>query len=144
MYINLGNTIDSTRKQINLQYVAAAAGLALAVSSAVAVGNWQIDGSASSQANSSRAGVNSVRQEDETPHVVFYLVASQAQADAAAAFEVQVEIDRAGSSAPAAPRVAHVLPAGTSAQESVAQDLINEASLNAAGVYVSTVDLRDR
>ena len=140
MSINLGNAADNTWKRIRLQHVTLAAGLALAVSSAVAIGGWQSDGSpASSTTKPSQPAGASWALRDDTPQVVFYLVANQEQADRAYALEAA---ERALLDAGHRSRTVHVLMAATPEQAAAAEESLAESLLTAEGVVVSYVDLR--
>ena len=144
MSFNLVSTIDSTRKQIKLQYVAAAAGLALAVCSVVAVRGWESDAGGNALPASAGAVAPAVTQDADTPQVVFYLVDSQEQAAYAASIEQQGAQERASYNAAEPERTVQVLFAGTESQQAAADNLIGDWTRHAEGVAIYQIDLRNR
>ena len=143
MSIKFGDAADNTWKRIRLQHVTLVAGLALAVSSAVAVGGWQGDGSpAPSLSSPSRSGGGASARSADAHQVVVYLVASQEQVDRAAYVENAVAAEFGSVQASYLSRTVHVLLARTLEQQAEAEYFIAEQSRGAIGVTFSYIDLR--
>jgi hypothetical protein len=125
-------TFNNTWKRIKLHYLTAAAGATLALAGAIAIGAWQ-SGSSSEVSGPSQAARDtySTPRQAEKPQVVYYLVASQAEADGAA-FLDQWE--------PA--RRVHILMAASEAEEAAAFEVIRDALADATGLSLAVVDLR--
>ena len=88
MSINLGNAADNTWKRIRLQHVTLAAGIALAVGSAVAIGGWQSDGvPVPPSAHPRHTSEAPAGRSADPPQVVFFIASEQAQVDRALALE---------------------------------------------------------
>ena len=148
MSINLGNAADNTWKRVRLQHVTLAAGLALAVSSAIAIGGWQSDGVAvPSPAIRSLPADVALTRWAETPQVVFYIAATQAQVDFARAIEQEAEWIRWHEGVSEPNRSVVLLMAGTPAEEARALNDIDRAMAAAnftseAAPAFQVVDLR--
>ena len=141
MQITRQATSASIWQRIKVQHLSLVCGLTLAVGSAIALGGWQ-DSSHPPSREQSRLPTIARAPEADTPYVAFYLVTSQAGADLAAAYEAQVEIDRAMTNSPPVPRTVQVLSVATAAEDALARSLISEASLQE--VSIAIVDLRHR
>jgi hypothetical protein len=123
---------DDDRRIALLRHLSTIAGLAVAVTGALALGAWQ---GPENQALPAGARPSVMAEAAPQPFAVFYLVESQAQVDQAARLELETARDAQG-------RI-RILWAGTPEQERAAYLSIEELIRDAAGVIPLYIDMRE-
>lgn len=143
MNLTIGNTTFNTWKRIKLQYVAVACGLAIAASAAIALPGLRSTDESAPAARPSLAFSTGIRAPGQTPHVVFYLVGSEAQAALVRAGVQEAYREQLSTGIPG-PLIQTVAIVANTPDEAVAVQAMVHAANNEeqSGAVYELIDLR--
>ena len=146
MSFSINTTRASIWKHVKTQYLALAAGAALALSAAIGFGAWEGSGGTGASTTGKPSTV-SLGRATQTPLLTIYLVDSREQAEHVRNLDVQAQSLRYEYNIPEPPVTSTVLVVDSPEAEARAGAVIaawySDAGVSDAFV-VKTVDLRDR
>jgi hypothetical protein len=143
MNLTFGNAASNTWKSLKVQHIAAAAGIALAVSAAIGIVSWKSQTPAP-EAVSSRSSWTAVAQ-PASPRVVFYLAASEEQAAMQRDALRLAAIEASSSGMPdSGVRALVLVPASAEDVVALLAAVANAGQEDTSGTQYEIVDLRGR